>query len=141
LDSPLSIRIFYFQCRIKENIIHLWYYILWNHLISLAWNFVVWHWTCFWTLEFVDFQYYAILFKWISSSLGCSILGFQFQWNTQNEMSNEYKWFRSMWIWWSLYAVVGLLGEKMTNGPLMGPVNPFSMSSSPDTIKHRYEET
>ena len=38
--------------------------ILWNHFILWAWNFMVWHhWTCSWTLEFVDFKWYAILFK------------------------------------------------------------------------------
>jgi len=32
-------------------------YILWNHIILWALNFVVWwHWTCSWTLECVDFK-------------------------------------------------------------------------------------
>jgi len=31
--------------------------VLWNNLISWAQNFMVWrHWTCSWTLEFVDFK-------------------------------------------------------------------------------------
>jgi len=35
--------------------------LLWNQLISMAQNFLVWRWwTCSWTLEFVDFKLYAI---------------------------------------------------------------------------------
>ena len=43
---------------------HSQLFILWNHLISWAQNFVIWRrWTCLWTLEFVEFKIYEI-FCW-----------------------------------------------------------------------------